>query len=503
MSSTFDREAARRLPLAEATFRLLDFVMQEGFLNEVYQLHRGASYEKVIAFPLFVHLVTDALLGHRGSAHQTFCTSIDENALKASVQAMYGKLKRVPIKLSTELFAAAAQRLGNVGLPTVVHPWPATLADFRPLAFDGKKLKYVAKLLKPLRGLKGTVLGGKLLVVQDMRTQQAVAFEPAADGEAADNPLVPAVVARVRALPDPRARLWVGDRAFCDYKLLGLLSEGSDHFVVRFNTSCGFHADATQKARTGKDSQGRPFVQEWGWLGDENNPHRIQVRKITVTRAPKDDPLILVTSLLDASRYPADDVLTAYGARWGIEVMFQQVVQTFDLRHLIGATPQATVFQAMLCLLLYNTTMTVRDYVAAAADQEPRQVSLKLFFDALVRDLTAWVEVIGPIATLRMFAETRIDEWESLRSHLHQMLAHVWTERWRKAPTKKNRPKKPLRAYICGGHSSVKKIINNEHTEIPLGPSPPGTPPRSKPKKKMFNARGQRPGFQAEKPRKP
>lgn len=483
MSSTFDREAARRLPLAEATFRLFDFILDERFLTEVYQQHRGASYEKVIGFPAFVQLVTEALLGHRGSAHQTFCAAIDENTLKASVQAMYGKLKRVPIQLSTELFAAATQRLGQVGLPTVVNPLPEALADFRPLAFDGKKLKYVAKLLKPLRGLQGNVLGGKLLVVQDMLTQQAVAFEPNADGEAADNPLVPAVVARVRAWPDQRPRLWVGDRAFCDYKLLGLLSEGADHFVVRFNTSCGFHADPTQQARTGKDSEGRPVLEAWGWLGNENNPHRIKVRQITVTRAQSDEPLILVTSLLDADRYPADALLTVYRGRWGMEVMFQQIVQTFDLRHLIGATPQATVFQALLCLLLYNTTMTIRDYVATAAEQQPGAVSLKLLLDEVVRDLTAWVEVIGPWATLDRFAATRRDGWAALRGHLKKILANVWTERWRKARTKKNRPKHRPRAYICGGHSSVQKIINREHTEIPLGPSAPGTPPPFEAKK--------------------
>ena len=41
---------------------------------------------------------------------------------------------------------------------------------FQTLGFDGKKLKYVAKKLKPARGLKGNLFGGKLLVVQDLAT---------------------------------------------------------------------------------------------------------------------------------------------------------------------------------------------------------------------------------------------------------------------------------------------------------------------------------------------
>src|SRR5580658_10368042 len=99
--STFDLEAARRLPLAEASFRLLDFVLEDDFLSQIFERHRSRSYRQVIAFPLFVHLVTDALLGHGGSAHQTFRTAVDDGRLEASVQAMYGKLRRVPITLST------------------------------------------------------------------------------------------------------------------------------------------------------------------------------------------------------------------------------------------------------------------------------------------------------------------------------------------------------------------------------------------------------------------
>ena len=105
MTSTFDLEASRRLPLAEAAFRLFDFTLDDDFLKSFFERHHGRSYESVITFPLFVHLVNDALLGHRGSAHQTFCNAREDGTLEASVQAMYGKLRRVPLTLSTELFA--------------------------------------------------------------------------------------------------------------------------------------------------------------------------------------------------------------------------------------------------------------------------------------------------------------------------------------------------------------------------------------------------------------
>src|ERR1044072_9752617 len=106
-NTSFDREACRRLPLAEATLRLLQFATNDDFLDGVFQRYRGRSYEDSITFPSFVHLLTDAVCGHHGSAHQTFLQAREDGALDATVQAMYGKLRRVPLGLSLGVFTEA------------------------------------------------------------------------------------------------------------------------------------------------------------------------------------------------------------------------------------------------------------------------------------------------------------------------------------------------------------------------------------------------------------
>ena len=466
--SDFDLEAARRLPLADAALRLLDHALAADFLDGVFGRHHGRSYTGDITFPVFVHLLADALLGHRGSPHQTFCQARDDDRLDATIQAIYGKLRRVPLGLSQGLFVEAAARLAAVGVPAADDP-PAALADFRLLALDGKKLKYVAKRLKPLRGLKGNVYGGKLLVGQDVGTGQAVAVEAAADGEAADNPLVAGAVAQVRGTADTRPRLWVADRAFCEFATLNLLAQGTDQFVVRYHKKCGFHPDPDRPIRTGADAEGRPVREDWGWLGKPGNPNRVRVRRIVVDRAG-DDPLVLVTSLVADDAASAAELLTLYRRRWGIETMFQRVVQVFDVRHLIGASPGATVFQAVLCLLLYNSTLIVRDYVAAGAKRAGDTVSLRLLFEELVRDLTAWMQVIGPAATPEVLRAEVLSEPAAVRGYLDRILGGVWTDRWAKAKTTKRGKRKPPRAYLRGGHSSVHKILRGEHHEVPITP---------------------------------
>ena len=468
-ATDIDLEVSRRIPLADATLRLLNFATEDAFLDEVFDRCRGRCFKRKLSFSTFVHLVADALIGHQaGSAHQTFLRARKEESLKTSVQAMYNRLATIPIRVSLGFFAAASARLNAVSV-CQVSSLPHSIADFRAISLDGKKLKYLPKRLKPLRGLKGNVLGGKILVAQDIATGQAIAIEADVDGEAADNPLVPGAVAQGRALLHPKPQLWVGDRGFCDFKTLHLLSEGQDAFVVRYHKKCGFHADSSSPARTGKDDAQRDFREEWGWIGAADNPNRVRIRKITVTR-PDGEPFVLLTSLMDADRYPAFDLLILYRLRWGIETMFQKVVQTFNLREMIGGTAEATIFQAVFCLLLYNITLIVRDYVAEGAERAPETVSLHLLYVDTVAELTAWMKVIGPLATLAVLQATVLTGPEEYQRYLRHILSDVWTDRLTKAKTTKRAAKKPPRAYLKGGHSSVDRIRRGVHNEIPIKP---------------------------------
>ena len=100
----------------------------------------------------------------------------------------------------------------------------------------------------------------------------------------------------------------------------------------------------------------------------------MQVRRLTLHR-PGAAALVLITDLLDAARYPALDLLELYRARWGIERVFQQITEVFQLRRLIGSTPRGTLFQLAFCLLLYNQIQVVRAYVAEGAQRPVTSVS--------------------------------------------------------------------------------------------------------------------------------
>jgi hypothetical protein len=474
----FHTSALARVPLAEAALRLLDHALDTEGLTNLFDIHRGTAYDRKLVFPDFVRLIADSLLGHRGaSAHRTFQTLRDDDEAAASVQAAYKKLARIPTAVALALFDHAAARLDRLAIRSQpLRDTPTSLAGFRLLAFDGKTIKFVARKLKPLRRLGGRFSGGKLLVAVDVATGRAAGVEANPDGEASDVPLVIPLIQRIRAASvDPRPRVWIGDRLYCSAAPLAAAAADGDAFIVRHHSLFRFQADTDGTTRTGTDDEGRAFTDQTGTLG--RGPNALRVRRITVARAMPDgknakpDDLVAVTSLTDADRHPAADILAAYRLRWPIETLFQQAVQTFELRRLIGGSPHATVFQAVLTLLLANITHAIRDAVADAVhddDLTPLDFSLARLFDDTRRDLVGLFRMVDPDNVVAVLEATPLATPAALRKHLRALLRPLPPDRYRKAPTRKGVPKPTDRGYVCGGHTSVHKALRGEITIVPI-----------------------------------
>jgi hypothetical protein len=472
---SFDTEVCRRLPLADATLHLLDYVADASFLGELYDEHRGRSYQKKLAFADLVHLLADSLLLHGQSAHRTFQDAQANGELPASIKATYEKIGHTPTKLSAALLTVGTVRLRAVLPDSLAEPIPASLEAFTALAFDGKKIKEVARRLRALRKVRGQVIGGKILVAEEVRTGLAVAMEAHPDGEASDLTLVPGLLTRTRAvIAGPR--LWIGDRLFCDLIHLPLLATEGDHFAVRYNAKVGFHSDAEKPTKTGTNSRGQAYTEEWGWLGGPNDKRRLYVRRITVHR-PDDEDVSVVTDLIDGETYPATDILDMYLRRWGIEQLFQKVTEVFHLQAMVSSQENGTVFQAALCLLLYNLTVVVRAYVAAGAEKPTADVSMEKLFVDMGRQLTSMIEVLGTDTVVVYYGGA---SWTAarLRQHLEGVLKQTWRDWWKKSPPRKRGRPTPTE-YLVGGHSSVYRITRGMHRTKPE-PKKDGSPRPSK-----------------------
>jgi hypothetical protein len=298
------------------------------------------------------------------------------------------------------------------------------------------------------------------LVALDLARGLAVAFHGHPDGDANDVRFVANLVPEVRQrLPGPR--LMMGDRGFCDLiNTARFTDEPGDHFLVRYHPKVPFYPDATHPTQEGTDRHGRIYVEQWGWLGSPKNRQRRYVRVITLQR-PGEEDLILVTDLLDAKRFPADDLLEVYRMRWGIERMFQQVTEVFGLEGLIGGTPEATVFQFAFCLVLYNLIQLIRAFVATAERRQPETISTENLFEDVRRELIAWNVMIESEATIDYFD----GPWTlaSVKKRLRTLLRSVWTERWLKGPPKKRTQAANVKHERT--HGSVYRILQDHRQD--------------------------------------
>lgn len=436
MDDTSLREVMGRLPLAEAVLRVWSWMASESFLNSVFGRHRGRSFEWIITFPVMVYLIADALLHYRGSGRRSFEEARDEGTLEASLTAAFGKLRRLPIALSMGFLTDCTCRLLELFPEDVpVVELPASLANLEPVLLDGKAMKRVAKRLKALQGVSGGVLGGRALVALRLRRGIVVAMHAHPDGHVNDVRFVPELLPEVRKVV-PGTRIFVGDRQFCLLAHLGHYLDAADHFLIRYSKRVSFTRDCQRPVQCGRNQEGQAYEEEWGWLGRAAEPGRRYVRRITLRR-PNDEPVSVITDLLNADDYPATDLLVLYGHRWGIERCFQQVTEVFGLQGLIGSSPRATVFQFAFCLVLYNILQLIRAYVADASAHKVSEVSTEKLFVDVQNQLIAWNEVIAPAETIRLI------EAQSLKAtcrRLRALLSKVWKDAWRKAPQQKRTP---------------------------------------------------------------
>jgi hypothetical protein len=458
----FVRQVLAGLPLAEAVLTLQATVLQPEFLATLFAEHRGHSYEDTLTFPVFVQLIADALQQYGGSARQALVQAQRAGTLPTGFGAFYGKLRRIPLSLSTALVCVGTQRLAELLPQQACTALPASLAAFAVYVLDGKKLKRVAKRLLPARKLAGKLFGGKLLVAWEPRTGLVLAMAANPDGEANDCRLVPDLLPQVRELRQG-PRLAVADRQFCDLVQLQRFAANGDHYLVRYSKKVGFHPDPARPAQTATDAQGRAVTEEWGWLGAEDHPQRRYVRRITLLR-PGEEEVAVVSDLLDAATFPAADLLSLYLIRWGIEQVFQKITKVFHLEQLIGSTPQATVFQAAFCLLLYNMIQVVQSYIAVAPSTPvPRErISTELLFRDIERQLTALTELT---ATEEIVAEIPAAlSLSEVAARMGELLAGVWRDGWRKAINKKRRVQ-TAQAKKSGAHTSVHRVLEKHRQQ--------------------------------------
>jgi hypothetical protein len=454
----FSLQVLARLPLAEAFYLLWGHLAPDSLLDELFAQFRGRCYTDALSFAELVAVLADALTRFHGSAARAIAQALDRHALSTQPRAVYGKLARLPLPLAEAFLSTLTARLRPLFPAGLCRSQlPACLDELTVVVLDGKKIKNAAKRLLACRGRPGKLFGGKILAAYLPQDGLVVALAADPDGEANDIRLLPHALELARAAVTG-VRLWVADAQFCDLDQPALFGQQGDHFLLRFTLRNSFTADPARPAQTGTNRLGQTYTQQWGWMGAAHDPRRLYVRRIVVQRL-QDEAVIVVTDLLDEQVYAAADLLDVYLGRWQVEGVFQQITEVFELQHLIGCTPAATVFQAALCLVIYNVLQVLRGY-AAQVSAEPvgvAELSTEKIFQDLHEELLGLHRVLELEQVLAVLPS--VAQEAELRQRLGELLRRAWTKRWRKAKASKPGQGRPKAAQKSGAHTSVHKIL--------------------------------------------
>lgn len=141
--------------------------------------------------------------------------------------------------------------------------------------------------------------------------------------------------------------------------------------------------------------------EEWESLAEE-----IEMREIRVTvrrKGRKTRTIIIVTTLLDAEQYPAEELAALFAARWNCELDLRSIKRVLGMHHSRCQSPEMVRKELWMHLLAYNL---IRVRMAQAADRhnvDPR----KLSFTAAVNHIHNFAE------TLRLSCGAEYDRIEA------------------------------------------------------------------------------------------
>jgi hypothetical protein len=91
----------------------------------------------------------------------------------------------------------------------------------------------------------------------------------------------------------------------------------------------------------------------------------------------------IITTLLDAAHYPAEELADLYLQRWDVELFFRDIKTTMGMDVLRCQTPEMIQKEVLMHLIAYNCIRRLMAEAAKAADLAVRLVSFKGSLQAL------------------------------------------------------------------------------------------------------------------------
>jgi hypothetical protein len=192
-----------------------------------------------------------------------------------------------------------------------------------------------------------------------------------------------------------RGDIFLGDKGFCSYFDIARLKEQGVDSVVTLARRAPVRPAGSRKILGPNDlliTWDRPLYtpklsySKEAW---EALPQELVLRQVLVRvkyRGFRTQWFHIVTTLLDATQYPAEELAELYFKRWDVELFFRDIKITMGLDILRCQTPEMIRKEILMYFIAYNCVRPLMYEAAEKADIEVRAVSFK----GCVQALRSW-----------------------------------------------------------------------------------------------------------------
>lgn len=185
----------------------------------------------------------------------------------------------------------------------------------------------------------------------------------------------------------------LADRYFCSFLMLAIFKSLGVDVCIRLHQLR--KVDPCRVRWLGPDD----YIDTWHkpqraqWMSEELYdalPPRMDIRIVsfTATTDHETEPLQVVTTLLDHTACPTEDIGALYGYRWHAELDLRSIKQLLNLEHLRCKSPDMIRRELWTTCLAYNMVRVVCAQAAFTHDKLARQMSFAVACNTL---LSQWL----------------------------------------------------------------------------------------------------------------
>jgi len=446
-----DRKVLNRFiatrPLAVMTRCIVDEMLREDAIADVFEEARGRNYTREASFAALCNTIAEVVLEFAPSPNKAYQQHAEE--LGISTAAFYNKLKNVQPQLAAELvrhsYRASLQMLEQMEVP----PWNY-LSGYQAKIIDGNSVSACENRIKELRSTWQKALPGKSVVVLDADRQLIQDIHLLEDGQAQERTTLPAILETVQ-----ERDLYFIDSAYCTIGFLAGIDSKSACFIVRQHGTLRGELLGKRTFCT-RSETGKVYEQSIRVGGADGHVYRRVTVELFEPTRDGDTEIRLLTNL-PSEHADALQVADLYRRRWEIEHKFYvaQVAMRCEVKSL--GYPRAALFVFCMSMLALNCRQVLFGalYQAFGEDVEEEashySVSLEISHSMdgfqIAIDQKTWRQLIPSTFEARM-------NW------LIEVSGHYDRRKHRKSVRGPKRPPPKKSKYRNGHHLSVKKILD-------------------------------------------